>query len=73
MNTLLVGVYGEDSMNVISVNMLQVVNASSNILIYLCVGQAFRAKVKKILRIEDCQYRGNCFVTSFIQFFKVCR
>lgn len=56
-----------------ALNTLLVVNASSNILIYIFVGQSFREKVKKILRLQDCKIGQNCFFTSFIQIFKICR
>jgi len=57
-----------------AMNTLLVVNASSNIIIYLTVGHSFRAKVKKILMIEECSQVGaNCFSTSFIQLFKLRR
>ena len=57
----------------VQIILFQVVNASSNILIYLFVGHSFRAKVKKILGMENFQSSENCFFVSFIRLFRAFR
>jgi len=56
-----------------ALNTLLVMNASSNIFIYLFVGQSFRSKVKKLLGLEEYKNGQMCFFNNFIHFFKFCR